>query len=269
LEATNLEIKVLSESEIRNIDNAKKNQNQESGYENRTKKIASYKRLAAQTNPNSIYYNDPKYLEGGDPFTKNLEDFTEKFENGSLFESEEEAKKFWEKQNKAELEIQEGAKYPQEGEKDKGLNFNIRIKNNTEEVIEDCYLTVRIVFKFKNKQYDYLKPYNLLNNDKTWMPNKSLIFDLYDIITLAVGNTKVLNIHKPKSVELEFYITAQNSIGYNNMEKNTKELRTSGFYSGSEFSYGKFTDERLSENQIFGLGKKILDKDITDLWNKL
>lgn len=150
----------------------------------------------------------------------------------------------------------------------KGINSNIKIKNNTKEVIENSFLTVRILFKFKNKEYNYLKPYSLLSGNKTWKPDEILSFNLNDITTFAIGNTKVLNIHTPENVKIEFYLTAKNSVGYQNIDKKITELRENGFYSGKEFPYGKLLEKDLSESEILGLGQKIFNKNITDLWNE-
>lgn len=150
----------------------------------------------------------------------------------------------------------------------KVINSKLEIKNNTKEVIENSYLTIRIIFKFKNKHYEYLKPYSLLSSYKTWKSDETLNLNLNEILTYATGNTKVLNIHKPENIFIEFYLTAKNSIGYQNIDEKIEELRVSGFYNQEDFPFGKFTDKTLNEKQISGLGQKIFDKNITDLWNE-
>lgn len=171
-------------------------------------------------------------------------------------------------------EFEAGSKRVIEKEKEKfldsgikGVNSKFNIKNNTNEVIESSFLTVRIIYKFNNQEYSYLKPYKLLGEDKNWKPNESLYLNLNDIATFAIGNTKALNIHTPKNVKIEFYLTAKNSVDYQNIEKNIKELRENEFYNVKEFTFGKLLEKGLNKKQISGLGQKMFDKDITDLWN--
>ena len=149
----------------------------------------------------------------------------------------------------------------------KGINSNIEIKNKTEEVIEIAFLTVRIIFKFKNKDYSYSKPYSLLGKNETWKADETFNFNLNDITSFAIGNSKVLDIHIPENVTIEFYLTAKNSVGYQNLQKEVKELRENGFYKNKEFSYGKLSEKILSEKEILGFGEKIFDENITDIWN--
>lgn len=149
----------------------------------------------------------------------------------------------------------------------KGINSNIEIKNKTKEVIENSFLTVQIIFKFKKKKYSYSKPYSLLGKNETWKPDETFTFNLNDITSFAIGNSKVLDIHTPENVTIEFYLTAKNSVGYQNLQKGVKELRESGFYKDKEFSYGKFSEKILSEKETLGFGEKIFDENITDLWN--
>lgn len=149
----------------------------------------------------------------------------------------------------------------------KGIKSYLELKNKTNEVIENGYLTVRITFKFKNKQYQYLKPFILLSNNKLWSPDETLNYNLNDIMTFAIGNTKTLDVHTPEKVKIEFYLTANNSVGYNIIDENKRKLVVSIPYNKDEMHYGKFTDKVLTDKEIIGLGQKILEKDITNLWN--
>lgn len=147
----------------------------------------------------------------------------------------------------------------------KGIKSNIEINNTTNEIIENSYLTVLIKFKFENKNFYYLKPYKLLSN-KTWKPNETLSFNLNDITSFAVGNPNAVKIHKPEKVEIQFYLTANNSIGFNNLDAE-KETRVNGFYSSQELTFGKLINEEISQEQLLGLGKHIYSQDITSKWN--
>jgi hypothetical protein len=73
-------------------------------------------------------------------------------------------------------------------------------------------------------------------------------------------STNRSNIHTPENTHIEFYITAKNSIGYQNIDKKIQELRISGFYEQKDYPNGKFTDKTLNEKQILGLGEKIFEK---------
>lgn len=164
-------------------------------------------------------------------------------------------------------------------EKLKGIQSKIRIQNNSNQIIEKGNLTIRIKYIFENdKEFNYIKPYNLLPNNKIWKKNKTLELNINNVINFSIGDeTKILKIHTPKKVTIEYYLTAKNSIGYNNLDK-TEETINTNFYNfngtydartnAKTTEFGLFTSAALKENEILGFGDKILSEDITDLWNE-
>jgi hypothetical protein len=99
-----------------------------------------------------------------------------------------------------------------------------------------------------------------------------LDLNLNDVINFsATDEKKILKIHTPKNVTIEYYITAKNSINYNNLGKTKETLNLeypNDFYSGIAKTFGIFTSKPLKELEILGFGEKILSEDITDLWNE-
>lgn len=153
--------------------------------------------------------------------------------------------------------------------KNKSLNCiisNLIILNNTKEIIEKSCLNVVIKFEFENKNYFYLKPYMLGNNK--WKPNEKIEHKCTDVLNFSNGYNDLLNVHTPKKVEIAYYITGRNSVGYSNLKKEINELIESGYFSTLEKDYGKFTSSELTKNQKQSLGTEILKTDITDNWNK-
>lgn len=158
-------------------------------------------------------------------------------------------------------------------EKLKGIQSKISIKNNSNQVIEKSNLTVLIKFTFENeKVFNYIKPYVLLANNKVWNKDETLDLNFNDVINFsATDEKKILKIHTPKNVTIEYYITAKNSINYNNLGKTKETLNLeypNDFYSGTAKTFGLFTSKPLKEQEILGFGEKILSEDITDLWNE-
>lgn len=158
-------------------------------------------------------------------------------------------------------------------EKLKGINSKIRIKNNSNQIIEKSNLTVLIKYTFENeKLFNYIKPYVLLTDNEVWNKDETLDLNLNDVINFSVEyKKKILKIHTPKNVTIEYYITAKNSINYNNLGKTKETLyRTdpNDFYSETAKAFGIFTSKPLTEQEVLGFGEKILSEDITDLWNE-
>lgn len=167
-----------------------------------------------------------------------------------------------------------------EGENIKGIQSKISIQNNSNQLIEKSNLTIRIQYIFENnKEFNYIKPYTFLPNNKLWKKNETLELNTNDVINnfSTSDETKILKIHKPKKVTIEYYITAKNSIGYNNLDK-TKETIKTDFYNfngtydpktnAKTTEFGLFTSIILKENEIRGFGDKIFSADITDIWNE-
>lgn len=157
-------------------------------------------------------------------------------------------------------------------EKLKGIQSKISIKNNSNQIIENSNLTILIKYTFENeKVFNYIKPYVLLANNKVWNKDETLDLNLNDVINFSsTDEKKILKIHTPKNVTIEYYITAKNSINYNNLGKTKETLNLeypNEFYSGTSKAFGIFTSKPLKEKEILGLGEKILSEDITDLWN--
>jgi hypothetical protein len=155
----------------------------------------------------------------------------------------------------------------------KGISSKISLQNNSNQIIENSSLTVLIKYTFENeKVFNYVKPYKLLSNNKVWKKDETLDFQLNDVINFSGTNEiKILKIHTPTNVTIEYYITARNSIDYNNLGKNkeTQYLEyPNEFYSGSAKAFGIFTSDVLKENELLGFGDKIFSEDITDLWNE-
>ncbi|WP_166926284.1 hypothetical protein [Flavobacterium poyangense] len=158
-------------------------------------------------------------------------------------------------------------------EKLKGIQSKISIKNNSNQIIEKCKLTILIKYTFENeKTFNYIKPYILLENNKVWNKDETLDLNLNDVINFSSRyEKKILKIHTPKNVTIEYYITAKNSINYNNMGKTKETLNleySNEFYSGTVKAFGIFTSKPLNQKEILWLGEKILSEDITDLWNE-
>ncbi|MFV5694673.1 hypothetical protein ACM55G_04430 [Flavobacterium sp. LB3P122] len=152
----------------------------------------------------------------------------------------------------------------------KGIRSKLNIQNNSNQIIERSNLTVRIKYVFENdKEFNYVKSYTLLPSNKIWMKNETLEFDINDVVFFSASDEKkILTIHTPKNVTIEYYITAKNSIGYNSLDKTTETINTD-FYAGGGGKYiGIFKSAILKENEILGFGDKILSNDITDLWNE-
>ncbi len=170
-------------------------------------------------------------------------------------------------------------------EKLKGIQSKIRLKNNSNQIIENSNLTILIKYTFENeKVFNYIKPYALLENNKIWNINETLQLDFSDVINFArtgkesdfvmdlsaADETKILKIHIPKNVTIEYYITAKNTIGYNNLGKTQETLYLAypnKFYTGTAKEFGIFTSTSLKEKEILGFGSKILSENITDIWN--
>lgn len=157
-------------------------------------------------------------------------------------------------------------------EKLKGIKSKISIKNNSNQIIEKSNLTVLIKYTFENeKVFNYIKPYVLVAN-KVWNKDETLDLNLNDVIDFSeTDELRILNIHTPKNVRIEYYITAKNSLDYNNIGKTKETLNLrypNDFYSGSSKAFGIFTSKPLKEQEILGFGEKILSEDITDLWNE-
>lgn len=146
------------------------------------------------------------------------------------------------------------------------ISSNLIILNNTKEIIEKSCLNVVIKFEFENKNYYYIKPYILGHNK--WKPNEKIMHKCSDVLNFSDGYNDLFNVHTPKKVEIAYYITGRNSVGYSNLKKDTNELIKSGYFSALEIDYGKFTSSELTENQKQSLGTEILKTDITDNWNK-
>ena len=158
-------------------------------------------------------------------------------------------------------------------EKLKGIKSIISIKNNSNQIIEKSNLTVLIKYTFENeKVFNYIKPYVLLANNKVWNKDETWNLNLNDVINFsATDEKKILNIHTPKNVTIEYYITAKNSINYTNLGKTKETLNLeypNNFYSGTAKAFGIFTSKPLKEQEILGFGEKILSEDITELWNE-
>ena len=169
-------------------------------------------------------------------------------------------------------------------EKPKGIITKISIKNNSNQIIENSTLTVLIKFTFENeKVFNYIKPNDLLSESKVWKKNQNLNLNLYNVINYSSGyRADIFKIHTPKNVTIECYITAKNSIGYNNIGnlKKTEDLfhkerfnngiatyfEEIPFYEGGP-ERGVFASRTLAENEMLGFGSKILSEDITDIWS--
>lgn len=148
------------------------------------------------------------------------------------------------------------------------ISSKLTIINNTKEIIENSYLTIIINFEFESKNYYYIKTYNYVHGNNNWKSGQKLDFKIEDIINFSTNYNDVLNIHKPKNIEITYYISNRNSVGYSNLNKGTKELIKTGYFTELEIDYGKFTSRKFTENEMLGLGSEILKKDITDIWNK-
>lgn len=151
----------------------------------------------------------------------------------------------------------------------KGILSKITIFNNSNQIIEKSNLTVRIQYIFENdKEFNYFKPYDLLPNNKIWKKSETLDYNLNDVIEFCISDdTKILKIHTPKKVIIEYYITAKNSIDYNSLGE-VKETFKTGSYHKDTKNFGLFTSTPIEKNMILGLGDKIFSKDITELWNE-
>jgi hypothetical protein len=176
--------------------------------------------------------------------------------------------KFAKKLKEQEQRLIAERKVLSENDKLKCIDSKLKIINNSKEIIENSYLTVLIKFEFENKNYFYIKPYNLMIANRKWESEQNIDFSFTEIINLSKNYNDVLSVHKPKNVEISYFITTKNSVGYSNLKKGNKELIKTGYFTQLEIDYGKFTSTKLSENQMLGLGSEILKKDITDIWNK-
>lgn len=136
-------------------------------------------------------------------------------------------------------------------EEKRGLNYNFKIINNFGENIEQVYFTSQIIFNFPNGIKTYID--NFQANTSNWKIDEALNVNRNCVINFAkyYDNDAFKN-HIPKKVTLKIYLHAKNSVGYE-LDKNDKN-----YYS----ELGHFENEREMNC------KKILEKDITDLWLK-
>ena len=88
----------------------------------------------------------------------------------------------------------------------------------------------------------------MLGNNK-WKPNEKIEHKCTDVLNFSNGYNDLLNVHTPKKVEIAYYITGRNSVGYSNLKKEINELIESGYFSTLEKDYGKFTSSELTKNQ--------------------
>lgn len=141
----------------------------------------------------------------------------------------------------------------------------LSIKNNTDEKIEDAEIITRVIFKYNNSEFNYLKKHIIIHK-KIWQPNDSKQIILNDFIAFSGTQIKKIQVHKPKEIIIEYFFNARNSVGYDNVDKeiNKNELVKNNS-SGNLF--GKIEKYTLTNKDILGLGVKIHSADITNQWN--
>lgn len=175
-------------------------------------------------------------------------------------------KKFSEKLDKSLNELEKK-------EKENKLNYiekikvqkNIAIKNrlclinNTKENIEDLHITTIIKFKFSNKNIYYIKSIKGLNKKEIFKRETTFCTDISDIVNFSKGfNEKIFEIHKPDNIELKYYVTAKNSIGYTN-NVNSNDLKLSILGNCIVMEKNQSLDDEI-------YGENIYSKNITDFF---
>jgi hypothetical protein len=143
--------------------------------------------------------------------------------------------------------------------KNLGMESKFQIVNNSSEIIESATVTILIKFEFENSTKIYLRSSPVLSKNKTWKPLEKLNVNLFEVLSYAKNYNESIFKHKAKTVKQYIFISANNSVGYNNNAEN-KNLELEKF--------GKFDNRIMNSEEIRKLGDEIFSNEITEVWSK-
>lgn len=145
-------------------------------------------------------------------------------------------------------------------EENLGLESSAVIINNTSEVMESAIITILINFKFDNSTKTYFRSFQALNKDDIWPPNEKLNLNNSEILSYANNyDNKVFKFHEPKEIDFNIFITAKNSVGYNNNKFDKNIIMR---------LLGEFDNNGLNSKQMEKFGDRVYQQDISDIWSK-
>lgn len=156
-------------------------------------------------------------------------------------------------------------------QKKKGLLSEIKLKNNLGQNLETGIITTVITFKYPNRQFYYFHSVPFLDNKSLWKNKDVKLIQISNVFDYAYDYKRykeILQMHSPKNINIEYFISISNSVGYSNYQK------TSNLYEyienplrGYAINFGAFRDKNFSENDILNFGVKVHDEDINKALN--
>ncbi|TDX84024.1 hypothetical protein [Epilithonimonas xixisoli] len=187
---------------------------------------------------------------------------------GKLYDADKELQQQIEEENKKEIDNTRNSLFKIDKT---GIEGSLSLENNTNQNLEKATITTLITYKFPNKQFFYYSPYEILQNKDIWNINEKKDISIDNIFSYAYDYEKfrkILEVHKPEKIEIIYFISFSNSIGYSNYKKKFIYENSSPQIRNQIQRFGTFREMPFSKEDLQSFGEKILENDLTELLTK-